>query len=435
VTSTSNPQVGRLSRRVALSATGLVAALYLAVAAAILAWLTVSLTAQVDERLQRALAFEAFLSDAGDELPDGAGRLPPPGQRELEGLPLDQPGTPPGLPFGRERVTWRIDADGEVSNERADLELPARYVAATGPLTIEIDGTQIRIAGAASEEGHVIVGESMEPVNDATRTVILGLLLIAPVLLLSVFFGSLAVGRRVAMPIERAWQRQLAFTADASHELRTPLSVIEANASLALAADRDVSWYRRSFERVLDESHRMRRLTEDLLWLARFDTMQQPPAGEPVDLGILAEQAVDRFAMLAETRSQTLVAEVFDTGVTLSAPPEWIDQLMGVLLDNACKYSPEHGDIAIRITASGGRATLTVDDSGPGIEEERRERVFDRFHRESSAATGAGLGLAIADVIVRATSGRWHISTSPFGGARIAVSWAIGARDRERPAH
>jgi len=163
--------------------------------------------------------------------------------------------------------------------------------------------------------------------------------------------------------------------------------------------------------------------------------MQQPPAGEPVDLGILAEQAVDRFAMLAETRSQTLVAEVFDTGVTLSAPPEWIDQLMGVLLDNACKYSPEHGDIAIRITASGGRATLTVDDSGPGIEEERRERVFDRFHRESSAATGAGLGLAIADVIVRATSGRWHISTSPFGGARIAVSWAIGARDRDRPAH
>jgi signal transduction histidine kinase len=419
---------------VALSATGLVAILYLAVAVAIVGWLTLSLTAQVDERLQTALAFETWPRPVAVEPPAAdPDRQPPPGQHEVS--PLDQQDRPPpDIPFGRERVTWRVDADGAITTEHADLELPADLVGVVGQVTVEIDDARIRVAGSPSDGGHVVVGESMEPVDDAVRTAILGLLLIAPFLLLAVFFGALAVGRRVAMPIERARQRQLAFTADASHELRTPLSVIEANASLALAAERDAAWYRRSFERVLSESRRMHRLIEDLLWLARFDRMHRPPAGEPVDLGVLAEQAADRFTVLAEARSQTVTAEVPSHSVTLSAPPEWIDQLMGVLLDNACKYSPEGGAATISISTSGGRATLTVDDSGPGIPEERRERVFDRFHRDSSDAVGAGLGLAIADAIVRATSGRWYIGTSPMGGARMSVSWAREGRERDAPA-
>ena len=73
------------------------------------------------------------------------------------------------------------------------------------------------------------------------------------------------------------------------------------------------------------------------------------------------------------------------------------------------------------------RARLTVDDSGPGIPDDRRDQVFDRFHRDTSEPGGTGLGLAIADAIVRATSGRWLIETSPQGGARMSVSWPIAA--------
>ena len=251
------------------------------------------------------------------------------------------------------------------------------------------------------------------------------MLTIAPILLVSVFLGSLAVGRRVAMPIERARQRQLAFTADASHELRTPLSVIEANASLALAAERDGAWYRHAFGRVQDESRRMRRLVEGLLWLARFDAMQRPPAHEPVDLGVLVDQAADRFAAPAEARSLSLQVRHDASGVSLSAPPEWLDQLVGVLLDNACKYSPVGGSVVVSVASADRRARLTVDDSGPGIPADRREQVFDRFHRDTSEPGGTGLGLAIADAIVGATSGRWLIGTSPQGGARMSVSWPI----------
>lgn len=422
MTSTATPQVKQLARRAALMATAFVAAVYLAISVAIVAWLTLSLTAQVDERLARALAFEARAgSETAPTLPRPPAQLPPiPEGAELADL-LGEP--PPGFPFGRERATWRIDVDGEVVSERSDLELPIEHATVVGPTTVTIDDTPIRIAGRDIEAGRLVVGESMAPVDDATWTVIMGLLIIAPFLLLAVFLGALTVGRRVATPVERARQRQLAFTADASHELRTPLSVIEANASLALATEREAAWYRRSFERVLAEAQRMHRLIDDLLWLARFDATQQPPAGEPVDLGVMVEQAADRFAALAETRAQRIDVEIDDPDTSLSAPPEWIDQLIAVLLDNACKYSPEGGRIVVRVAKNAGRVVLSVDDSGPGISDDEMESLFDRFHRGTHDSSGAGLGLAIGDAIVRATSGRWDIRRSELGGAHLTVSW------------
>src|SRR4029077_10582993 len=97
-------------------------------------------------------------------------------------------------------------------------------------------------------------------------------------------------------------------------------------------------------------------------------------------------------------------------------------RLLGVLLDNACKYSPEGGSVTVSVAGDGGRIPVTVDYWGRGIPEEERSRVFDRFHRATSQAGGAGLGLAIADSIVRATGGRWRVGTSPLGGASMSVT-------------
>jgi signal transduction histidine kinase len=128
---------------------------------------------------------------------------------------------------------------------------------------------------------------------------------------------------------------------------------------------------------------------------------------------------------VAEARKQTLTVDrdpgAQDAIVTVS--PEWLDRLVGILLDNACKYSPEGGSISVRVAVEGRRVRLTVDDSGPGIPVEERGRVFDRFHRATDTPGGAGLGLAMADVIVHATGGRWHLGTSPAGGASVSVSW------------
>ncbi|MHB8890780.1 MAG: sensor histidine kinase [Candidatus Limnocylindrales bacterium] len=400
------PAVRRQSIRVALAATGVVALAYLVVAAGVVAFATGTLTAQVDQRLT-----------------DSFRRLPP------DGLPLDRPldpGRDPGRPYDAPFLVWTIQPDGTVLTGSTTPDLPAELFAVTSHVTANIEGTEFRVAGQQLGADRVVLAQSMAQVTDARQTIILGELLIAPFLLGLVFAGAVVVGRRVAAPIEAARHRQLEFTADASHELRTPLSVIEAHTSLALTQERDAGWYRMAFTRVDREAKRMRRLLEDMLWLARFDAAQAPAPSGPLDLGTLARQAADRFSVVAETRRLRLAVHAPEDGAVITASAELVDRLIGVLLDNACKYAPEGGSVDVTVAVDGARASVTVDDSGPGIDDDERERVFGRFHRSvatSGEAGGAGLGLAIGDAIVRATGGRWTVGRAPAGGARFSVSW------------
>ncbi|MEW6225403.1 MAG: sensor histidine kinase [Chloroflexota bacterium] len=401
------PAVRRQSIRVALAATGVVALVYLIVAGGVIAIATADLTDQIDQRLS-----------------DSFRRLPPLDDEPHEG-PFE-PERDPDRPFGAPLLAWLVLSDGTVVTADGTPELPPDLYDVTAPVTASIDGTQLRVVGRDAGADRVVLAQSMEQVTETQRTIVLGILLIAPFLLAGVFLGAVIIGRRVAAPIEAARRRQLEFTADASHELRTPLSVIEANTSLALAQERDAAWYRTTFGRVDRESKRMRRLLEDMLWLARFDAAAAPPPAEPVDLGVLARQAVDRFAAVAETRRLRLGVRVPESPVVISASAELVDRLIAVLVDNACKYAPEGGTVDVTVAAEAGRASLTVDDSGPGIADEDRQRIFDRFHRAVGAgqeAGGAGLGLAIGDAIVRATGGRWSMGRAPAGGARFSVSW------------
>jgi signal transduction histidine kinase len=94
-----------------------------------------------------------------------------------------------------------------------------------------------------------------------------------------------------------------------------------------------------------------------------------------------------------------------------------------VLVDNACRYAGAGGRVRLGVATRGSRVSLTVEDSGPGIPVADRARLFDRFHRATEQGGGAGLGLAIADSIVRSTGGHWRIGESVLGGALFEVSW------------
>jgi two-component system, OmpR family, sensor histidine kinase CiaH len=407
VTALRAQEVRRQSIRVALTATSIVAIVYFVVAIAVVAIVGRNLTAQIDASLDDALRrslSQPFPGGGGG----GGGYFQPP-----------ESGRPGGLPF----LTWTVTPNGTVFAPPSNPTLPAAYAAVTTAQTATIDGIDMRIAGAPAGDDHVVVAQNLDSVSQAQSTLILAELLIGPILFIIVFAGAVAIGRRVAAPIERASRRQLEFTADASHELRTPLSVIEAHTSLALAQDRSESWYRDAFGRVDLESKRMRRLLDDLLWLARFDATSTPPNVEPIDLGVLAVQTADRFGVVAEARHLDFDVRVPADSLVINAPPEWLDRLLGVLLDNACKYAPDGGTVTVSIVPEKTRISLVVDDTGPGIPEVERARIFDRFHRASEQGGGAGLGLAIADAIVRATNGRWRVETAPGGGARMAVSW------------
>jgi signal transduction histidine kinase len=393
------------AQRVALAATGIVAGLYLLIAVAVVLIVTHNLTSNVDTTLSKWLTAMA------------AQRSGP--SRGYQG--------PPGAPrFDAPVLWWTFHPDGnyaDSSTEAANINLPAPYNRIQAPQTITVSGTDLRVMGGLTSDDWTVAGQSMNSVYQARSNLIQAELLIGPVLLVIVFLGALAIGRRVAAPIERARQRQMDFTANASHELRTPLAVIQAQTSLALAHDRDTDWYQRAFVRVNEESQRMRHLVDDLLWLARFEAMPRSGKAEPVDVGVMAQQAVDRFAAVAEARHQRLSVRLSGASHVIAASPEWLDHLVGVLLDNACKYTPEQGSIDVRVAAEGNRVTLVVDDSGPGIPADQRGQIFDRFRRASDQPGGAGLGLAIADAVVRATNGRWEVSTSAAGGASMTVTW------------
>ncbi len=386
-------------------ATGIVAGLYLVIAVAAVLIVTYNLTAAIDNTLSNSLT-----SLAAQRSHPGPGYGGPPGE----------------APFGAPVLLWAFHPDGNYDTRNtaaANVDLPVPYSSITNAKTITVSGTDIRVMGGRVGDDWAVVGQTMKSVYDARSNLVIAELLIGPVLLAIVFLGALAIGRRVASPIETARRRQLDFTANASHELRTPLSVIEAQTSLALSQPRGEDWYKRAFQSVDQESKRMRRLVEDLLWLARMDATRGGLKAEPVDVGVMAEQAVDRFASVAESRRQRLSIRLDGDSHVIAAPPDWLDHLVGVLLDNACKYSPEDGSVDVRVAAEGDRVRLTVDDSGPGIPVEQRRRIFERFHRATDQGDGAGLGLAIADAVVRATNGRWDVGTSTAGGASMSVIW------------
>jgi two-component system, OmpR family, sensor histidine kinase CiaH len=336
---------------------------------------------------------------------------------------------------------WLYGLDGRVALATPRAPAAPDGLRAGAPASLDISGHHFRVAGVQTyvigpgqpePAGWLMAGTSVDGAYQSIINLALVEAGLAIPLGLLVFLGALWIARRSVAPVEEARRRQLAFTADASHELRTPLTVIEAEASLALQKDRDADSYRLSIERIAGEGARLRRIVEDLLWLARFESEPSGPESGTVDVGEVATDSVTRFQHVADQRGIRLTGSVTALQAPLvAAPPEWIDRLAGVLVDNACRYSPDGGTVTVSVVTGEGRVRLAVDDSGPGIPEADRAQIFDRFHRANSKPGGAGLGLAIGNAIVTATGGRWEVTESAAGGARMAVYWPLVRTARE----
>ncbi|HEY5396523.1 MAG TPA: HAMP domain-containing sensor histidine kinase [Trebonia sp.] len=402
--------------RVAVVATLLIACVYAIAAAAIFAVASARLTSQADARVSQMLATARH--DPLDVIRDS--------DRGQGGDGDDDKNNDTDDRLAYLWIIGRTATGGRVITARsaAAPALPAgvlRTLPAPGlPVTADLGRAgSYRLLTALNPAGEVVAGISQAGDMHTLHLLRDGELVVGPVLLLAMFAGSLIVGLRALAPVEEARRRQLEFTADASHELRTPLSVLRAEVDVALSARRPAAAYRDSLTRVRSEGERLSRLVDDLLWLARFDSQPPPPGDEPIDVATLAASCADRFRAVGP-------AVTADTGggpALINAPPEWIDRLMGVLMDNACRYAGPDGQVRISVKAAGGRLALAVEDSGPGIPEDQRPSLFDRFQRAEHSGSGAGLGLAIGDSIVRSTGGRWRVGTSPLGGALLEVSW------------
>jgi len=217
-------------------------------------------------------------------------------------------------------------------------------------------------------------------------------------------------------------ERLRRFLADASHELRTPLASIRGYAELfRMGATRDAEGTANAMRRIEEESARMGVLVEDLLTLARLD---EEPDREtsPVDLSALARDAVDDARARAPERDIDLQA---DGPAIVAGDASQLRQVLTNLLGNALLHTPPGTPVEVAVSAGPQEIALTVRDHGPGIPEQAREHLFERFWRQEGGRergrAGAGLGLAIVHGMVHAHHGRIAVSETAGGGAEFVV--------------
>lgn len=319
---------------------------------------------------------------------------------------------------------WRVSESGVV---RALVSGSPRL-----PATTWVSGTQTELVGhlmfrfsaVRFHKEWFVSGESLADVTRVSSSLFDLEVVAGGFLLVLMYLAAFFVGMRALAPVARARRRQAEFTSDASHELRTPLTVIEAEVGLALSRHRDAEHYRAALRRVGEEGRRLHRIVDDLLWLARSDEARLVPvANASCDLGEVTGAAVERFESVALRSGVSLEFVRPTVAATIRADAESIDRLVGVLVDNACKFAGPGGRVKVTVQVVAHRLVLTVDDSGPGIPSDQRDEVFRRFHRTDSPAGGTGLGLAIADAIIASTNAHCVVGESSLGGARFEVSW------------
>ena len=228
--------------------------------------------------------------------------------------------------------------------------------------------------------------------------------------------------------LERDFERQQRFTADASHELRTPLAVIRSLAEVALASPRDEAHDARTFAGICEESERLTRLVESLLTLARADEGHVPPLVD-VDLDEVALDAAARIVERARRQDVTLAVRPSD-GYEVRGDSSLLTQLVLNLLDNALRHTPAGGRITLTVEPADAGVSLAVADTGSGIAAEHLPRLFERFYRvdqaRSRSAGSFGLGLAICDWIARVHGGRLSVESEVDVGTTFRL-WLPGA--------
>ncbi len=204
--------------------------------------------------------------------------------------------------------------------------------------------------------------------------------------------------------LQRSFEQQRRFMADASHELRTPTAIVTTEADVTLSREhRGEAEYRESVSIMRDASRRLARIVDDLFLLARADAGHLMLRAVPIYLEEVVDDAARAVRHIAERQGVSVVlSDLVEAPVHGDA--DLLGRLLLNLLDNAIKHSPDGGTIHVRLSRHGDAFQVSVIDQGPGIPADARDRVFERFYRADEARardedghiTGAGLGLAIA---------------------------------------
>jgi heavy metal sensor kinase len=220
------------------------------------------------------------------------------------------------------------------------------------------------------------------------------------------------------------------FSAAMAHELRTPLAALRGEIDLAWQAPTASLDQREGFASQLEEIDRLTRLIDRILTLARAESGQIRMTRAPVDLSELAIRLVEQIEPIAAAKSIDLRCDA-TAGVVVEGDAGWLERLVLNLVDNAVKFTGEHGRVEVRVTRDGNVARLEVEDTGVGLSPEDRQRVFERFFRadasRSSTTEGAGLGLSLVQWIAEQHRGDISVRSRFGEGSAFTVTLPVMA--------
>jgi len=302
-----------------------------------------------------------------------------------------------------------------------------------GLILIFIIGMPVVIAVAVAG-GYIIMRQGLAPINAITeqaerissRTIAQRL----PVPRTGDELESLSLSlNRMIMRLEAAFEHINRFSADVSHELRTPLAIVRGELEGIMRQrqlPRDVV---ESVGSTLEEVERLTKIIDQLLVISRLDAGESLPQ-QTVDVGALVLSTLDQMQLLAEEKAISIVEKV-DPGIHVSGDPLRLRQAVVNLLDNAIKYTPEHGQIEVSVTAAASKAQIGIRDSGIGISAESLPHIFERFYRTDTARNrnsgGAGLGLSIVKAICSAHGGEVKVQSEEGSGSRFELELPLAS--------
>lgn len=274
----------------------------------------------------------------------------------------------------------------------------------------------------------ILILKPLEPLTAQIRSqrLIFAALIAAASIVLGLF--SWFFTGRLLSPIEQSRLSQIRFVAAASHELRTPLSVILSAASAcqkAPAADQD-----KFFTIIQEEGKSMSHLITDLLTLAGADDHSFSIRRESCEMDTLLLNTYEAFEPLAREKGYPFSISLPDKIIApVSCDSDRIRQVLSILIHNALCYTPPGSSIRLSLGEADGKINLSVADDGPGIPDSAKPHIFERFYRADSSYSDSGhfgLGLSIADEIMRAHGGTVTVSDTPGGGATFTLTLPRG---------
>ena len=238
-------------------------------------------------------------------------------------------------------------------------------------------------------------------------------------LIMSILLSSWAL-----RPVEKAWRTQKQFVADASHELKTPLTIILADSDILLSHAQDsIHTQRKWVDNIHSEALRMKKLVENMLFLAKSDASTEKLVLQKVNLSDIAWSCLLPFESIAYEKGVHLHSEIA-SDIFIQGDEAALKQLMLIFLENACKYTSEKGKVDFLLKQAGDKVTMTIHNTGSYIEKEEIDHVFERFYRCDKARVhhgGYGLGLSIAKSITDSHHGSIQVNSDLQTGTSFKI--------------